>query len=56
MKQIVGQLGANIALSKKWWLNGSVYYYFYDDIAEYLFTDTAGKSYSFYIGVTWKNI
>lgn len=56
LKQIVGQLGANIALSKKWWLNGSIYYYFYDDIAEYLFTDTTGKSYSFYIGVTWKNM
>lgn len=56
MNQVVGQLGADIALSKKWWLNGSVYYYFYDDIAKYLYTDTAGKNYSFYIGVTWKNL
>jgi len=54
MDQMVAQVGMNLMLSKSWWLNGSVYYYIYDDIAEYLFTDTTGKSYSFYIGVTWK--
>jgi len=54
MKQVIAQVGMNLALSKSWFLNGSVYYYIYDDIAEYLFTDTTGKSYSFYIGVTWK--
>ncbi len=54
MKQMIAQVGANIMLSKNWWLNGSLYYYIYDDIAEYLFTDTSGKAYSFYLGVTWK--
>ncbi len=54
MKQLITQVGMDIMLSKSWWLNGSLYYYIYDDIAEYLFTDTTGKAYSFYIGVTWK--
>ncbi len=53
MKQMIGELGINYALSKKWVLNAAVYYYFYDDIAQYLFTDTEGKSYSFYAGFTW---
>ena len=54
MKQVITEVGMNLMLSKSWWLNGSLYYYIYDDIAEYLFTDTSGKSYSFYVGVTWK--
>jgi len=54
MKQMIAQLGANVMLSENWTLNGSIYYYLYDDIAEYLYTDTTGKSYSFYVGVTWK--
>ncbi|MCK5222439.1 MAG: hypothetical protein KAR14_12715, partial [Candidatus Aminicenantes bacterium] len=54
MKQMIAQLGANVMLSESWSLNGSIYYYLYDDIAEYLYTDTTGKSYSFYVGVTWK--
>ncbi len=54
MEQMVAQFGLNYELNKNWTLNGSVYYYIYDDIAEYLFTDTTGKSYSFYVGVTWK--
>ncbi|MEN8153715.1 MAG: GSU2204 family CXXCH-containing (seleno)protein [Acidobacteriota bacterium] len=55
MKQIITQFGLNYKLSKQWWMNGSFYYYLYDDYAKYLYTDTTGKSYSFYIGFTWKN-
>lgn len=55
MKQLIGQLGFTMDLSKSWALNGSFYYYFYDDLAEYLFTDTEGKSYSFTAGFTWTN-
>ncbi len=54
MDQMIAQIGANVMLSKCWSLNGSIYYYLYDDIAKYLYTDTTGKSYSFYVGVTWK--
>ncbi|MCK4762702.1 MAG: MtrB/PioB family outer membrane beta-barrel protein [Candidatus Aminicenantes bacterium] len=55
MKQMIAELGFKFALSKKWYLNGAFYYYFYDDIAEYLFTDTTGKSYSFFAGFTYVN-
>lgn len=54
MKQVITQLGINVMLSKNWWLNGSFYYYLYDDYTQYLYTDTTGKSYSFYLGFTWK--
>jgi hypothetical protein len=53
MKQMIAELGFKFSLSKQWWLNGAFYYYFYDDLAEYLFTDTTGKSYSFFAGFTW---
>ncbi len=54
MNQVITHIGMNLALSKSWTLNGSVYYYIVDDIAKYLFTDTSGKSYSIYVGVTWQ--
>lgn len=55
MKQMIAELGFKVALTKKLMINGAFYYYFYDDIAEYLFTDTTGKSYSFFAGFTWSN-
>jgi hypothetical protein len=55
MKQMIAELGFKYNLSKTWALFGSFYYYFYDDIAEYLFTDTTGKNYSFTAGFTWSN-
>lgn len=54
MKQMIAQVGFKYALNKNWALNGAFYYYFYDDIAEYLY-NTEGKSYSFYAGFTWTN-
>lgn len=55
MKQMIAELGFKAALSKKWSLNGAFYYYFYDDMTQYLFTDTTGKSYSFFAGFTYSN-
>ena len=55
MKQMIGELGFKYDFSHAWALNGSFFYYFYDDLAQYLFTDTTGKSYSFYAGLTWSN-
>ena len=53
IKQVLSELGFNHTLSESWMLNGAFYYYLYDDLAEYLYTDTTGKSYSFYLGLTW---
>lgn len=53
MKQMIAELGFNYSLSKQWKLNGTFYYYLYDDMAQYLYTDTSGKSYSFFAGFTW---
>lgn len=55
MKQAAAELGFKYDLSKSWALTGAFYYYFYDDLAEYLYTDTSGKNYSFYAGFTWSN-
>jgi hypothetical protein len=52
-KQMIGELGFDYAITENWTLNGALYYYFYDDLADYLFTDTSGKSYAFFAGVTW---
>jgi hypothetical protein len=55
IKQMIGELGFQLALNKSWMVNGSFFYYFYDDLAEYLFTDTTGTNYSFFLGFTWTN-
>lgn len=55
MKQMIAEFGFKAALTKKWSLNGAFYYYFYDDMTQYLFTDTTGKSYSFFAGFTYSN-
>jgi len=55
MRQMIAELGFKLALTKQWMVNGSFFYYFYDDLAKYLFTDTTGKSYSFFAGFTWMN-
>jgi hypothetical protein len=54
IRQMIGELGFNASLSESWALNGSFYYYLYDDLAEYLFTDTTGKNVAVYFGLTWK--
>lgn len=53
MKQMMAELGINLKLNKNWGLHGSFFYHFYDDMAEYLLTDTTGKSYSFFAGFSW---
>jgi Putative outer membrane beta-barrel porin, MtrB/PioB len=55
MKQIMAELGINFKLNKNWAVNGSFYYYFYDDMTDFLFEDTTGKKYSFFAGFTWSN-
>ena len=55
IKQTIAEFGFDYILSKCWTLNGAIFYYLFDDLAEYLYTDTTGKSYSFFLGVTWQN-
>lgn len=53
MTQTMAECGVSVQLNKNWGIHGSFFYYFYDDMAEYLFTDTTGKTYSFFAGFSW---
>jgi len=50
IKQIIGDIGLLYQLSKKWALKAQTSYYFYDDLAPYLY-DTDGSAYSFFLSV-----
>ena len=52
MKQIIGEAGVLFNLSGGWGIKGAAYYYFYDDLAPYLY-DTEGKANNFYLSVIW---
>jgi hypothetical protein len=53
MKQIVSDVGASFAFSDQWSLKGVLTYYFYDDLSQFLFTDTGGNSVGFYLAAVW---
>ncbi len=50
IKQIIGDIGLLYQLSKKWALKAQTSYYFYDDLAPYLY-DTDGSALSFFLSV-----
>jgi hypothetical protein len=53
IKQLIGEAGLLYNFAEGWGIKGSVYYYFYDDLAPYLYTDTGGKAFNFYLSVIW---
>jgi len=53
MKQIVSDLGASYSFNRQWSVKGVLTYYFYDDLSQYLYTDTGGNSVGFYLAAVW---
>lgn len=52
IKQFIGDLGLLYKMSEAWGLKAQGTYYFYDDLAAYLF-DGTGKAYSFFLSIIY---
>jgi hypothetical protein len=53
MKQVVADFGASYAFNKTWSAKAVATYYLYDDMAQYLYVDTGGNSFGFYLAAVW---